>query len=100
MAARSQGLDAARSRKIWLRDGSLHASPNAGQSEAAMAGALGITLGGMNVYDGLPHHAPLLNAEGRKATVHDARTALTTVAIVSGIAFGLAVLFLFTRRRK
>jgi adenosylcobinamide-phosphate synthase len=100
IAARMQALNAASARDIWLRDGNLHASPNAGQSEAAMAGALGVTLGGRNTYDGQPHQSPLMNGEGRKPAVRDARSALTTVAIVSGIAAGLAVLFLFTRRRK
>jgi len=99
-AAKLQSLHAAQARDIWLRDGLLHASPNAGQSEAAMAGALGVTLGGMRTYDGLKHAAPLLNAEGRLPTSRDARTALTTVAIVSGIAFGLAMLFISRRKRR
>ena len=63
-AAKIQGLDAGRARRIWRRDGDKHASPNAGQSEAAMAGALGVRLGGANSYDGHPHYSPLLYAEG------------------------------------
>ena len=42
-------------RSAWRtmrRDGRLHASPNAGWPEAAMAGALGFTLGGPRSYDG------------------------------------------------
>lgn len=35
-----------------LRDGRKHSSPNAGLTEAAMAGALGVELGGSNYYDG------------------------------------------------
>ena len=34
------------------RDGAAHPSPNAGRCEAAFAGALGIRLGGTNVYHG------------------------------------------------
>jgi adenosylcobinamide-phosphate synthase len=34
----------------WRRDGQRHASPNAGPCEAAMAGALGVTLGGRHAY--------------------------------------------------
>jgi adenosylcobinamide-phosphate synthase len=59
-----------------LRDGRKHASPNAGLTEAAMAGALGVQLGGTNYYDGKalerstigeavvplsPHHIRLAN---------------------------------------
>ncbi len=38
--------------KILFRDGKKHPSPNSGLSEAAMAGALGVRLGGMNYYEG------------------------------------------------
>jgi adenosylcobinamide-phosphate synthase len=36
--------------RTWRRDGAAHPSPNAGRCEAAMAGALGVRLGGRNVY--------------------------------------------------
>ncbi|MGW4527772.1 cobalamin biosynthesis protein [Amycolatopsis sp. NPDC004378] len=38
--------------RIWRRDGGRHPSPNAGQVEAAFAGALEIRLGGTNSYGG------------------------------------------------
>ena len=38
--------------KIWRRDARKHASPNAGHPEAAMAGALGIQIGGPGSYFG------------------------------------------------
>jgi adenosylcobinamide-phosphate synthase len=91
-AAKLQHLDAGRAQRVWFRDGGKHASPNAGQSEASMAGALGVRLGGVSSYDGHPHHAPLLHAEGRPATAHDARKALSLVAMVSALAFGVALL--------
>lgn len=40
--------------RAWRRDASAHPSPNAGQLEAAFAGALGVRLGGRTVY---PHGA-------------------------------------------
>ena len=86
--------------RIWLRDGNNHASPNAGQSEAAMAGALNVRLGGANIYEGVLHETPLLNSEGRPPSVNDAREALALVAVVSGIACGIALLFLAGRRRS
>ena len=42
--------------RTMLRDASKHASPNSGWPEAAMAGALGVRLGGPVDYDGLLHH--------------------------------------------
>lgn len=49
-----------RSGALLLRDGHKHPSPNSGRPEAAMAGALGVQLGGTNFYAGLRHDRPLL----------------------------------------
>lgn len=98
--AKVQGWNAERALQIWRRDGDKHASPNAGQSEAAMAGALGVRLGGTSSYGGHPHNAPLLYSEGRTPSVGDARAALSLVAIVSGIAFGAALLAVASRRKR
>jgi adenosylcobinamide-phosphate synthase len=38
--------------QVWRRDAAAHPSPNAGVIEAAFAGALGVRLGGTNVYYG------------------------------------------------
>jgi adenosylcobinamide-phosphate synthase len=46
--------------RTLLRDGRKHASPNAGLTEAAMAGALGVQLGGVNYYDGQPLPKPTI----------------------------------------
>lgn len=42
---------------MW-RDASKHASPNAGWTEAALAGALNVRLGGPTYYDGVMHARP------------------------------------------
>jgi adenosylcobinamide-phosphate synthase len=104
-AAKLRALDTGnaqpcRALAIWRRDGDKHASPNAGQCEAAMAGALGVRLGGANSYDGRSDHTPLLHAEGRPPSVRDAKSALSLVAIVSGLAFGAALLAVARRRRR
>jgi adenosylcobinamide-phosphate synthase len=88
-------------RRSWLvfrRDGYLHASPNAGQTEAAMAGALGVQLGGMNYYAGKPSPKPVLGREGRRATREDARTALRIAAVASLAVSTAAWLWLRWRR--
>jgi adenosylcobinamide-phosphate synthase len=99
-AAKLRGLHSGRALLIWQRDGDKHASPNAGQSEAAMAGALGVRLGGANCYDGHLHQTPLLNAEGWPSAAGDAKAALSLVAIVSGLAVGAALLVVAARRRR
>ncbi|MFA6079627.1 MAG: adenosylcobinamide-phosphate synthase CbiB [Candidatus Omnitrophota bacterium] len=50
---------------MMLRDGRKHPSPNSGVPEAAMAGALGIRLGGSWVYDGKASDKPFLGDEAR-----------------------------------
>jgi adenosylcobinamide-phosphate synthase len=100
VAAKLQKLDADCALQIWRRDGNKHASPNAGQSEAAIAGALGVCLGGTRSYDGHPHYAPLLYAEGRPPSVRDAKAAVSVIAIVSGLAFGAALLILAAKRKN
>ncbi|TNC24552.1 cobalamin biosynthesis protein [Amycolatopsis alkalitolerans] len=44
--------DPRRAWRAWRRDAPRHPSPNAGQVEAAFAGALGVRLGGVNSYAG------------------------------------------------
>jgi adenosylcobinamide-phosphate synthase len=46
--------------RTWRRDGAAHPSPNAGRVEAAFAGALGVRLGGRNVYGGRVEERPVL----------------------------------------
>ena len=54
---------------MW-RDAPRHASPNAGWPEAAMAGALGVELGGAATYEGVLHERPLFGA-GRRPDAGD-----------------------------
>jgi len=59
-AAAFLGHDPAGAWRVLGRDRRNHASPNAGYSEAAMAGALGIRLGGSAVYFGKPVEKPVI----------------------------------------
>jgi adenosylcobinamide-phosphate synthase len=52
---------------VMFRDASKHSSPNAGWPEAAMAGALGISLGGPATYDGVLHERPVFGSGGGPA---------------------------------
>ena len=63
--------------KVMWRDAGKHASPNAGWPEAAMAGALGLRLGGANSYDGVVHESPSIGEGDDCATAAHLRRALT-----------------------
>jgi adenosylcobinamide-phosphate synthase len=56
--------------QVLCRDGGKHPSPNSGRPEAAMAGALGVQLGGINYYDGVAHERQLIGDE-TKVLVRD-----------------------------
>jgi adenosylcobinamide-phosphate synthase len=53
-------LSPRRAWKILIRDGRKHSSPNSGLPEAAMAGALGVQLGGTNFYAGVRYEKPTI----------------------------------------
>ena len=63
-AAGTSGLPWRAALERYRRDGGLHPSPNAGRPEAAMAGALGLCLGGPSAYEGRVSVKPFLNPEG------------------------------------
>ncbi|NUO97626.1 MAG: cobalamin biosynthesis protein [Nonomuraea sp.] len=77
--------------RVLRRDGHRHPSPNAGRCEAAFAGALGVTLGGTNVYGGRTEHRPTMG-DGPKPDVKDIRRAARLTRAVGLAAAGLAVL--------
>ena len=71
------GGDPGRAWTVLRRDGSLHPSPNAGRLEAAFAGALGVGLGGVNVYGGRTEARPRMGADaGREPGTDDLRRAV------------------------
>jgi adenosylcobinamide-phosphate synthase len=73
----------------WLRDGHRHPSPNSGQCEAAVAGALGVRLGGRNVYAGRIDDRPVLG-RGRTPEPADVTRAVRLSGLVTGAAAILA----------
>ncbi len=56
------GFNARRAWQTGWREGRLHASPNAGFAEASFAGALGVRLGGPNIYHGRLVDKPWIGA--------------------------------------
>ncbi|MDQ2774765.1 MAG: adenosylcobinamide-phosphate synthase CbiB [Acidobacteriota bacterium] len=79
--------------QVWRRDGDRHLSPNAGQCEAAMAGALSVRLGGLNFYDGIPVQGAVFGGEARSPERRDVRRAIRLTAIASFLAFAVALGF-------
>ena len=78
----------------WRRDGAQHPSPNAGRAEAAFAGALGITLGGSNDYDGVIERRPLLGDGPRPDTAalrRAVRLSAVTTYVLAAAAAALAM---------
>lgn len=82
--------------RILLRDGGHHPSPNSGRPEAAMAGALGVQLGGTNRYDGLPVERPCLGDPDQPLTKAHIGRALTLMlwASLLGVLGGLGWLLM------
>jgi adenosylcobinamide-phosphate synthase len=87
------GEDARGALRAWRRDGAAHPSPNAGRVEAAFAGALGVTLGGVNDYDGVVEERPRLGdgpapdtAALRRAVRLSAVTSLVLAVGTAGMA--------------
>jgi adenosylcobinamide-phosphate synthase len=95
---RVPGPAAAAARAV-LRDGARHPSPNAGRCEAAFAGALGLRLGGTNVYGGVTEVRPGLG-DGRAPEPDDIRRAIRLSRAVTAAATGLAVLIALCFRAK
>jgi adenosylcobinamide-phosphate synthase len=89
---------AAAALRAVLRYGKRHPSPNAGRCEAAFAGALGVRLGGANVYGGVSEIRPELG-EGRAPEPDDIRRAIRLSRAVTVAAAGLAVLVALMRPR-
>jgi adenosylcobinamide-phosphate synthase len=76
----------------WARDGRRHPSPNAGQCEAAMAGALDVRLGGRNVYAGRVEDRPVLGRRGGAPGAGDIHRTVRLSGLVTAAATGLAVI--------
>jgi adenosylcobinamide-phosphate synthase len=78
-------------RAIW-RDGRKNPSPNSGYPEAAMAGALGVQLGGKNFYFGRVEEKPLIGEPERSIDRKVAKKSLHLMIVNSFIAVIITIL--------
>src|ERR1700722_13940386 len=89
VAAAALNKSATAAWRAVLRDASRHRSPNAGYPEAAMAGALGLSLAGPRVYDGVTIDDATMGAGRRDATAADIRRALMLYRYAEAILIAL-----------
>jgi adenosylcobinamide-phosphate synthase len=71
------------------RDAARHRSPNAGYPEAAMAGALGLSLAGPRAYDGVLVRDAVMGDGRREANAADIRSALALYRSADAILIAL-----------
>ena len=83
--------------KIYLRDHNKHSSPNAAHSEAAVAGALGVQLGGPSFYFGQLVVKPFIGDAGVQVVAQHIKKAhrLVVVGIVIFLTLMLSLRYLF-----
>ncbi|MCC8189324.1 MAG: adenosylcobinamide-phosphate synthase CbiB [Planctomycetes bacterium] len=93
------GLDGRGAWRIFRRDRHRHTSPNAGQPEAAGAGALGIQLGGPAVYGGRRVEKPTLGDAVRPARPDAILRALRLMQATVGLGFLLCCAVALARWR-
>jgi len=77
--------------RIMRRDGAKHKSPNAGRPEGAMAGALGVRVGGTNFYAGERHYGQYLGEVHNPLDDQALRNALRLTGCVSLLMFALCL---------
>jgi adenosylcobinamide-phosphate synthase len=89
LAAAASALDARGAWRSTWRDGGRSPSPNAGIPEAALAGALGVQLGGVNHYGGVAEARPLLGEPSRPLEREDVARAVRWMYALTALAFAL-----------
>jgi adenosylcobinamide-phosphate synthase len=86
-----RGADAEKAWSTALRDAKKHASPNAGWPEAALAGALGFSLGGSRTYSGEVHDLPEFGTGRRDLGPADIAKALELYRMMLNLLLGLTL---------
>lgn len=82
--------DARGTARTILRDAGRHPSPNSGIPEAGVAGALGVRLGGLNYYGGVPSLRATMGEPRRELTPVHIAAAIRIMYTVTALAAALA----------
>ena len=90
------GANYSNSVKILKRDGRKHPSPNSGIPEAAIAGALGIRLGGPSVYNDVRSDKPFIGDPQRNVSFDDisSTSKIVVVSAIIAVVIGISVLLI------
>jgi adenosylcobinamide-phosphate synthase len=88
-AALSKNASAGAAWRAVRRDAARHRSPNAGYPEAAMAGALGLSLAGPRTYGGVGIDDAMMGDGRREANAEDIRRALALYRAADAILIAL-----------
>ncbi|HEY3276914.1 MAG TPA: adenosylcobinamide-phosphate synthase CbiB [Syntrophorhabdaceae bacterium] len=86
-----------RSYRTMRRDGRNHTSPNSGIPEAAMAGALGVRMGGPSLYQGVSVNKAYIGESAREDFIPAIHEEMRIVWVTAILAFGVAVLARYLR---
>lgn len=86
-----------RSLAVMARDGRKHPSPNSGVPEAAMAGAIGVALGGPSTYGGVLSDKPVIGDPWREDYLQASEEAMRLVMVSAVIAAAAAFTAIATR---
>ncbi|AXY26083.1 cobalamin biosynthesis protein CobD [Suicoccus acidiformans] len=88
-------LDGMQAWRIMKRDHAKHKSPNAGYPEAAIAGALGIQLGGGHYYHGQWVEKPTIGDTIRNSQTEDITQTIRILYITSALAIIFVIILFF-----
>jgi adenosylcobinamide-phosphate synthase len=83
--------------RIMRRDGRNHSSPNSGIPEAAMAGGLGIRMGGPSRYGGILIEKPYIGESEKEDYLSASEDAIMIVQAASAMGVGIAAILLSLR---
>ncbi|SFD02530.1 adenosylcobinamide-phosphate synthase CbiB [Clostridium uliginosum] len=86
------GYDYKNSFKIYKRDRYNHSSPNSAHPEAAMAGALGVELGGSNFYFGKLVEKPTIGEKIKEISIEDVNKTAKILYFTASLGYILSII--------